>query len=140
MEGMYPMMGAQTELESQREDAVFGKAASYEEMQNALNTQGTTDFITQTIASKKAEFDKDANLLRKRLQKRRGFINPRRKHVQYWDLTTAAALLYTCLVTPFEVGAGLKTEVGGLFIVNTIINFIFIFDIALQARLASCSA
>ena len=110
----------------------FGSAESYEELQNTLSSHGMTDFVQRSTTAKRAEFVRDASALRHRLKKRRGFINPRRRHVQYWDLTTALALLYTTTVTPYEVGAGLKTEIGPLYVVNSVINLIFMLDIVLQ--------
>ena len=105
---------------------------SFNELVKTLDAQGMANFIQKTDDERKRQFDKDCAVLRKRLQKRRGFINPRRKHVQYWDLATALALLYTATVTPYEVGAGLKTEVGPLYIINTIVNFVFVVDILVQ--------
>ena len=116
----------------------FGAADSYEELQNTLSAQGMTQFVSRTMVDKRAEFGRDCAQLRQRLRKRRGFINPRRKHVQYWDLVTAFALLYTTTVTPFEVAAGLKTEIGALYVVNSIINLVFMFDIVVQACCGRC--
>ena len=45
------------------------------------------------------------------MRRRRGLINPRSKFIQYWDLTTTMALLFTATVTPYEVCLGLPTRV-----------------------------
>jgi len=44
---------------------------------------------------KRIQFQADCANLRQRLQRRRGFINPRRSHVQYWDMCTGLALVFT---------------------------------------------
>ena len=62
----------------------------------------------------------------------KGFINPRSHYIQYWDITTAIALFYTCFVTPFEVGIGLSTEANTLFVINQLVNFVFIADLLVQ--------
>lgn len=33
----------------------------------------------------------------------RGVLNPRSSRMQYWDMATALALVFTAIVTPFEV-------------------------------------
>ena len=61
-----------------------------------------------------AAFRSDVVRLRRRLRdQNRGLINPRGKYVQYWDLITCFALLYTLFVTPYEVGMDLCVA-GGL--------------------------
>lgn len=81
---------------------------------------------------KRAEFQSDCAKLRKRLHPRRSFINPRRSYIQKWDIATAVALIFTATVTPFEVCAGLKTQYDALYVINTIVNFIFMVDIIIQ--------
>ena len=48
-----------------------------------------------------------------------------------WDKMLAGALLYTALVTPYEV-AFLVPAVDALFGVNQFVNVVFLFDVALQ--------
>ena len=49
-------------------------------------------------------FRKDVARLKARFRDEgRGLLNPRDKKVQYWDLITGMALLFTMFVTPFEV-------------------------------------
>ena len=48
----------------------------------------------------------------------------------YWDLTTGLALVFTALVTPYEV-AMLETSFDGLFVVNRLVDLIFYADIGL---------
>jgi hypothetical protein len=54
--------------------------------------------------------------------------------LQKWDLTILLALLFTAVVTPFEV-AFLETEINVLFIVNRLIDLIFIFDMVKEFHL-----
>ena len=42
----------------------------------------------------------------------------------YWDICTASALIFTAIVTPYEVCVGLETELNALYMVNTLINAI----------------
>mmetsp|Transcript_16121 Transcript_16121/g.41049 ORF Transcript_16121/g.41049 Transcript_16121/m.41049 type:complete len:716 (-) Transcript_16121:262-2409(-) len=48
-----------------------------------------------------------------------------------WDVTVLTALLFTTVVTPYEV-ALLRTSVNALFIVNRVVDGIFVFDMILQ--------
>lgn len=63
--------------------------------------------------------------------KRWGVVNPRHRYVQYWDLNTLILLVFTCLVTPYEIAymdgqRGVNVEI--LFWVNQYINLSFVFD------------
>jgi len=53
------------------------------------------------------------------------------EYVRHWETLCGLALLFVCIVTPYEV-AFLETEVNALFIINQAINLIFIFDMGLQ--------
>ena len=61
-------------------------------------------------------------------------LDPQSTQVQIWDGFTALALIYTALVTPFEVGfLGAPTSaLEPLFVVNRLIDAIFLFDMCLQ--------
>lgn len=48
----------------------------------------------------------------------------------YWDVIIILALLFTCIVTPFEV-AFLTPVINALFIINRFIDFIFLADMGL---------
>jgi hypothetical protein len=81
----------------------------------------------------KEEFAQDVIRLKTRYtQDNRGFLNPRSARMQRWDLTTGACMLFTAFVTPFEVGVGIPTSFGALFIVNQFVNIVFTIDIVLQ--------
>jgi hypothetical protein len=79
------------------------------------------------------KFQADCKLLRHRMRtNRRGLINPRSKFVQYWDMTTTMALLFTATVTPFEVCLGLETTMNAMLVINLVVNAIFMIDIGVQ--------
>jgi hypothetical protein len=58
---------------------------------------------------------------------------PQSKFLMYWDVVTAVAMLWTAFVTPFEVGflAAAEDVTSPLFIVNRLIDTVFIVDMAL---------
>ena len=63
-----------------------------------------------------------------------GVVNPRHVFVQMWDLNTLFLLVFTCLVTPYEIA--FLDEVNGtgvevLFYVNQLINIVFVVDMVL---------
>ena len=60
---------------------------------------------------------------------------PESKNMQYWDLCTMVALLFTALVTPYEV-ALLPTKLNGLFAVNRCVDAIFVCDMVINFFLA----
>ena len=79
------------------------------------------------------EFASDVVRLKARFtETKRGFLDPRSPMMQYWDMTTGFCLLFTAFVTPFEVGIGLTTKIDALFIVNQVVNLVFILDIIFQ--------
>jgi hypothetical protein len=61
-------------------------------------------------------------------------IDPRRtRFLWLWDVTGAAALVFTAIATPFEVGFVYKEEEGvEIFVVNAVIDTIFVIDMVLQ--------
>ena len=84
-------------------------------------------------AAEKQVFQDDIVRLKTRLaDQRRGLLNPRGIFVQYWDMATACALLFTMWVTPYEVGLDLPTKFNGLFIANCVVGLIFLCDIFIQ--------
>ena len=60
------------------------------------------------------------------------------RFLSYWDLCSASALLYTAILTPFEVaflspaGGGNQAWLEPWFVINRILDFIFSVDIILQ--------
>lgn len=72
----------------------------------------------------------------------RYIVDPRTNpHIAYWDLVTTLALLFTAIVTPYEVGFLQPPPVSKrwsdtLFLLNRVVDLIFITDIILQFRMA----
>ena len=66
-------------------------------------------------------------------QKRWWVIDPRTNTlVNYWDIASLSALVFTAFVTPYEVGF-LNTKIGTpLFWINRLVDVIFLSDMALQ--------
>jgi hypothetical protein len=58
-------------------------------------------------------------------------IRPNSHFMGCWDVCTSSALIFTALVTPFEVSF-LEPRVDGLFVINRLIDLVFIFDMVLQ--------
>lgn len=61
-------------------------------------------------------------------------IDPTSQYMKYWDSLILILLLYTSLVTPYEV-AFLETHIDGLFVVNRFVDLCFIKDMVLQLYL-----
>ena len=59
------------------------------------------------------------------------------KAMTYWDAVTTTALIYTALVTPYEVGflQAAEDPADTLFIINQLLTVIFVIDIVLQFSL-----
>jgi len=65
---------------------------------------------------------------------KKGVIDPRNsKWMHRWDLTTMLALVFTAIVTPYEVAFIPQADyVDSLFVINRTVDVIFCFDIMLQ--------
>ena len=62
-------------------------------------------------------------------------IDPRKsKFIGYWDLVTGLALLFTAIVTPWEVAFAKPptTALESMFLFNRFIDSIFVFDMGIQ--------
>ena len=93
----------------------------------------SADLEQERTREEKQVFAADIARLNKRiLEARRGLLDPRGKIVQYWDMCSAAALMYTMFVTPYEVGMNLPTEFNSLFICNQVVTAIFVVDVIMQ--------
>ena len=85
-----------------------------------------------------AEFQKQAasfvKQLRDRDKDRVWVIDPRASRIlSAWDGITTLALIYTALLTPFEVGfLPASTTVDLWFVINRILDIIFIIDMSIQ--------
>mmetsp|Transcript_65096 Transcript_65096/g.210841 ORF Transcript_65096/g.210841 Transcript_65096/m.210841 type:complete len:690 (+) Transcript_65096:110-2179(+) len=72
-------------------------------------------------------------LIRRALQAESFLIDPNCEYVRYWDLVIAIALVFTGIVTPYEVIFMKQTKpYHWLFIVNRIVDMIFYKDMAMQ--------
>ena len=67
-------------------------------------------------------------------------IDPRKnEHVGHWDGVTSLALVFTALVTPYEVAflpAPRACCLDSLFFINRVVDLIFVLDMCLQFCLA----
>ena len=62
-------------------------------------------------------------------------LDPRKSaFLGFWDAVTGAALIYTAIITPFEVGflEAPTSASDGWFLINRLIDAVFIFDMGLQ--------
>ena len=109
--------------------ALVDNAGAYQDVVRALDA---SDGFVRTAVDRQ-QFIQDTKYLRRRIRAtRNGLINPRSAYVGYWDLLTGLALIYTATVTPFEVCLGMPTSLNALFVVNQVINLIFVIDIVVQ--------
>ena len=71
-------------------------------------------------------------------QRNKGIIDPRLSHfIGNWDLVTLGLLLFTTLITPYEVVfLSASQDVTGLFVLNRFVDGCFIFDMYIQFNLA----
>jgi len=67
-------------------------------------------------------------------------VNPEGKFMQRWDFVTTIALLFTAVITPYEVALVNSPDFGtaeellgnGLWVVNQVVNLVFLFDMVLS--------
>lgn len=87
------------------------------------------------------KLQRDASVMRHRVsqvekrhvRRRKFVIDPRSaRWMGLWDLATATALVFTALATPFEVSYLPPSTSGVLFIVNRLVDAIFIADLVLN--------
>lgn len=92
--------------------------------------------INNGSRGKKLTMQEEVALVRQRLRSGGRFVvDPQSKHVRKWDVATSLALLLTAVVTPVEV-AFLETRLNLLFVVNRLVDLIFLADMGLQFFLA----
>eukprot|EP00746_Dinoflagellata_sp_MGD_P010751 gnl/MRDRNA2_/MRDRNA2_122325_c0_seq1.p1 gnl/MRDRNA2_/MRDRNA2_122325_c0~~gnl/MRDRNA2_/MRDRNA2_122325_c0_seq1.p1 ORF type:complete len:775 (-),score=115.46 gnl/MRDRNA2_/MRDRNA2_122325_c0_seq1:69-2393(-) len=72
------------------------------------------------------------DLIRNALKPRQHLLDPNCNYLKYWDTLVLFALLYTSIVTPYEVGFMESTGVNGLFIFNRGIDCLFLKDMMMQ--------
>lgn len=69
-------------------------------------------------------------LIRRALRPTHFTLDPDSKYITHFDLLVTISLCFTALVTPFEV-AFLETELGFLFLVNRLIDLVFLKDLVM---------
>ena len=62
-----------------------------------------------------------------KIQQRKCVINPNGEFCKNWDLLMVALLVFTAIVTPFEVGF-LTPKFDGLYVVNRFVDAGFVAD------------
>jgi len=66
----------------------------------------------------------------------RGLLDPRKRFMQRWDVYVAILLLFTAVVTPFEVSfLDIKQFWNPLYLINRVVDLSFMFDVLLQFNL-----
>mmetsp|Transcript_62218 Transcript_62218/g.181676 ORF Transcript_62218/g.181676 Transcript_62218/m.181676 type:complete len:731 (+) Transcript_62218:48-2240(+) len=75
------------------------------------------------------------DLLRDALKPRHSLINPRSKFMRTWDMLMGLALVFVGIVTPYEV-VFLTSVHWSLFVINRVVDVIFLIDIMLNFYLA----
>ena len=58
-------------------------------------------------------------------------MHPESRFMTGWDLFTGVALIFTALITPYEL-AFLEPELNALFVVNRLIDLTFVIDMVFQ--------
>ena len=91
--------------------------------------------LAKAFSLDSSQVRKDAKRVKKRLHDANRFLlNPESRLMQLWDLTTVAALLFTLLVSPYEIGF-LEDHEGDmpvLQIINILVNVTFGVDLFLN--------
>jgi len=73
------------------------------------------------------------DVIRTALHPQHWLIDPHCDYMKYWDLVLSVALLFTGVVTPYEViFVGTVTWDSWLFLVNRIVDMIFVKDMVMQ--------
>merc|ERR1719230_1588225 len=80
----------------------------------------------------KADFMETLEMYKSLLRENPLVVDPNCKYMQKWDMVTFSALIFTAIVTPAEVAFTETTWKSGLFMVNRVVDIIFIKDMCLQ--------
>ena len=106
--------------------------------QNAHQVALSSGSLTKSVSSAVNELERRGLVHRVIVKKRNRFIiDPRRSRLaSVADMTTAVALIFTVIVTPFEVSfLAPTTSIDALFIVNRLVDVAFLLDMVLQFTL-----
>lgn len=82
-----------------------------------------------------AEHEKRKKMVQQYMKKNAKTLHPNSKRMQKWDSIMGLALVYTALITPFEV-AFLDTKLDFLFVINRFLDCVFGMDIFINFNLA----
>ena len=97
---------------------------------------------SQQLEENRKIMEEESTRLREHIRRRRKWtLDPHSWTVSRWDAATTVALLFTAIVTPFEVGVlhALPLEeslTDPLFWLNRVVDIIFLMDIVLQSFIA----
>ncbi|CAE8733498.1 unnamed protein product, partial [Polarella glacialis] len=80
---------------------------------------------------KKLGAGEQAEIIRRALQCRTFIIDPMSSYMKGWDVVLVACLVFTALVTPFEISF-LKPKIDWLYVVNRVVDFVFVKDMVMQ--------
>jgi hypothetical protein len=58
-----------------------------------------------------------------------GMVHPLSNFMKYWDIATLFLLLFTAVVTPFEVAFVEDVPLSPMYFVNLLVNLAFLFDL-----------
>jgi len=71
------------------------------------------------------------DLIREALKAKTFLIDPNSDYMKYWDIMVVLCLIFTAIVTPFEI-AFLKPAYDSLYVINRCVDFVFVKDMAMQ--------
>jgi hypothetical protein len=101
-------------------DPNFGNAEGSDPKKENVAVKKARSFTEEVIATRSALASRDAFL-----------IDPQAKFMRHWDIVTLIALLFTATFTPYEVAVR-QTALDVAFVVNRIVDCIFIWDMGMQ--------
>jgi len=98
------------------------------------------DFWTRNEIARSSEalnnwevLQRDKGLVRERLKEsNRWLLDPQSQYMEALDVLTLLALVFTVLVTPYEVGLMVKGSGTALDVINVLVNLIFVAGIVVQ--------
>ena len=101
-------------------DPNFGNAEGGNAKKAKENVKQARSFTEEVSATRSALASRDAFL-----------IDPQSRFMRRWDIVTLVALLFTATFTPYEVAVR-QTALDVAFVVNRIVDCIFIWDMGMQ--------
>ena len=120
--------------------AFLGSELAQQDMASQIGVGPATgaESSVPSMNERQRSFKKESNAVREQLRKHEHcIINPRSsKYIVYWDTVTFFALMFTAIITPWEVCLIKSTPSWRWVLANWIVNSIFIIDIIVQFFLA----